>query len=681
MAVLLPLLSLARESVAAQISDPSSLASELEKVDDISEINLVDLLAAPIVESASRRKQSLDDAPASVTQLEADEVAISGAISLADLFRQVPGVFVFERRSNSFDVGLRGNYRVLLLVDGRVVATLDGTPFWEGLYFHAGEIDRIEVLRGPGSIVFGADGLSGVINVVTKHPLNQQAVEGSAATGFSVLPNQTNDTSGSRMREFGTGFVSMTWNNEARKLAAKLTLGAGQLPDWVDLPPPAVRPHGDFNFHGALTFDYRPNKNTSVFLDLRHGQNETIQTMITTFYESHVTNSATLNLQSLDVLKNTDVNVVADVQRQGYVDNAVGVDGMSMVPTKPMMITYHGMGQIDHRQFGDRNVFSIAGELAYKSVDGLMGSDAQTFKSAFVLQNETVFLQAPRLVLSLGVRIERVAVTMNQHPDIAYVHSSPRLSLSLGFSEKHTLRASATRAHRNPDILMTYMDVEYPGVYQAPTPPLVLIRSNPWLKPEEVVSGELGYRGHPWRWLRIDATVYVQELRNRIEFYRAAVPIFSENGPTEWQAGLELGIKVRPISWFSGFASYGYLYNTRDVPSAAYGFPSHVLSLGFDTTWRDYRFDANFHWFSRFVEGTYNLSDTSVSLDQYQSHVEPMLNLRVARKLADLGAEVFLSARNVLSLGRSVDQLSVAPSAQVNPIGATFILGLRLATQ
>ena len=80
MTVLLTLLSLSREGVAAQISDPSSLASELENVADITELNLVDLLAAPIVESASRRKQSLDDAPASVTQFEADQIAISGAI-------------------------------------------------------------------------------------------------------------------------------------------------------------------------------------------------------------------------------------------------------------------------------------------------------------------------------------------------------------------------------------------------------------------------------------------------------------------------------------------------------------------------------------------------------------------------------------------------------------------------
>jgi outer membrane receptor protein involved in Fe transport len=667
--------------VAAQISDPSSLASELENVADITELNLVDLLAAPIVESASRRKQSLDDAPASVTQFEADQIAISGAISLADLLRQVPGVFVFERRSNSFDVGLRGNYRVLLLVDGRLVATLDGTPFWDAFYFHAGEIERIEVLRGPGSTVFGADGLSGVINIVTKHPLNQQAVEGSAATGFSALPNQPNDAAGRRVREFGSGFASLVWRNQPQTLATKLTLGAGQLPDWVDLPSPAVRPHGDFNFHGAVTFDYRPNKNTSVFLDLRHGQNETINTLITTFYESHVVSSATLNLQSLDLVKNTDLNATADIQRSSYVDNTVGVDGTSMVPTQPVMLAYHAMAQVDHRQFADRNVLSVAGEIANTSVDGLLGSNAQTFKSAIVLQNESVFLQAPRLVLNLGLRVERVAVTMSQHPSIAYVHCSPRLSLSLGLSEKHTLRVGITQAHRNPDIIMSYLDVEYPGVYPAPGPPLVLMRANPGLKPEEVVSSEIGYRGHPWRWLRIDGTIYLQQLRNRIDFYRASVPIVSENGPTEWQAGLELGIKVRPVSWLSGFASYGYLHNTRDVPSAAFGFPSHVLSLGFDTTWRDYRVDANFHWFSRFEEGTYNLSGTSVSLDQYRSNVEPMLNLSLARRLADRGAEVFLSARNVLALGRNIDQLAVVPSAQVNPIGATFILGLRLPTQ
>ena len=100
-----------------------------------------------------------------------------GALTIPDALRNVPGVDVTEYRTGQLEVGIRGvngpwNNRVLVLMDGRSVL--------EGFYDHISweslpltmryEIDRIEVVEGPVSAVYGADAASGVINIITKKP-------------------------------------------------------------------------------------------------------------------------------------------------------------------------------------------------------------------------------------------------------------------------------------------------------------------------------------------------------------------------------------------------------------------------------------------------------------------------------------------------------------------------------
>lgn len=645
------------------------------------ELSLEDLLKAPIVESAARRGQSLNDAPAAVTQLEADEIIGAGVVTMADILRRVPGLFVLERKAKNFDVGLRGNYRVLLLVDGRLVATTDDTPFWDGFPFHVGEIERIEVLRGAGSIVFGADGLSGVINIVTKRPLERPNTEALAATGVSVLPNQPDDAAGRRVRGLGNGYTSLVWTNKAKQLAARLTLSAGQAPEWIDLPPAAARIHGDFAFHGALGLDWRPDRDTSVFFDLRHGQNEAIQNIPGSsgpFYESHVMNSLTVNFQRLRLPGNVNLMAVADFQRVDYVDNALAPDQVTPLHTEPTLTAMHSLVQAYASQWNDRNTLSLAGEASHSIVAHALGASASTTKSAVVLQNETVLLEKPRMVLNLGSRFERVEIRMSEHPSISYVHFSPRLSVSIAPSPKHTFRAVVTNAYRTPDIFSAYLDLIDPGAYVSPVPPLYVGRANPWLKPEEVLSSELGYRGHPWRWLRIDATAYLQRLQHPISVLRASVPLYYENGPDDWQTGIELGIKTRFRKQLGAYASYAYMHTTRSTPSM--GFPSNIITVGADAMWRDYRFDVDFHWYSSFESADLDVSETILKFNYRRSQSEPLLNLRVAQRILNGDAEVFLSARNIISLGHRYDSLAVIPGTWANPIGATFLLGIRIPT-
>ena len=171
-----------------------------ERPEDIADLNLEDMLKSPVIESAARRKQPLNDAPATVTQFEADEISSAGITTFSDILRRVPGLFVLERKAKTLEVGMRANYRVLLLVDGRLFSTGDNTAFWDALPVHPAEIERIEVLRGPGSIVFGSDGLSGVVNIVTKRPLDRPNAEVLVGAGLAVQPDKPHDGSGWRAR-------------------------------------------------------------------------------------------------------------------------------------------------------------------------------------------------------------------------------------------------------------------------------------------------------------------------------------------------------------------------------------------------------------------------------------------------------------------------------------------------
>jgi hypothetical protein len=111
----------------------------------------------------------------------------------------VPGAWVSQTAARSFDVGLRGvnkvgNASVLVLLNGRRLFDPSlGYPTWTVLPINPAEIERIEVLRGPGSILYGADALTGVINIVTRRPRDHVGTEAAFASGWNWTPNVPGD--------------------------------------------------------------------------------------------------------------------------------------------------------------------------------------------------------------------------------------------------------------------------------------------------------------------------------------------------------------------------------------------------------------------------------------------------------------------------------------------------------
>lgn len=129
-----------------------------------------------IVVTASRYGQSPLDSPSTIAVLTEEDIRTSGATNIPDLLRRVVGVEVMSLSASQPDVSIRGfnrelSNKVLVLLDGRsLYLDLLGNTAWATLPVSLEEIERIEVIRGPGSAVYGANAMTGVINIITRTP-------------------------------------------------------------------------------------------------------------------------------------------------------------------------------------------------------------------------------------------------------------------------------------------------------------------------------------------------------------------------------------------------------------------------------------------------------------------------------------------------------------------------------
>ena len=140
---------------------------------DLAELSL-EQLGAVEVTSVSRRSERLADAAASVYVITADDIQRYGATTLPEALRLAPNLLVAQINANQYAISSRGMNsstanKLQVLIDGRIVYTpLYSGVFWDAQDVMLDDVDRIEVISGPGSALWGANAVNGVINVITK---------------------------------------------------------------------------------------------------------------------------------------------------------------------------------------------------------------------------------------------------------------------------------------------------------------------------------------------------------------------------------------------------------------------------------------------------------------------------------------------------------------------------------
>ena len=202
-------------SILASISAP---AWPQQKSGDLTNASLEDLMNIEVV-SVTKTEQKLSRTASAVFVVTQEDIRRSGALNIPDLLRMVPGIDVAQIDANTWAISARGfNARfaneMFVMVDGRSVYTdTFGGVFWDVLNLPLDDIERIEVIRGPGGSVWGANAVNGVVNIVTKKASETRGVlltsgGGNVQQGFGTVQYGGNLGDSTQFRAYTSYFNS-----------------------------------------------------------------------------------------------------------------------------------------------------------------------------------------------------------------------------------------------------------------------------------------------------------------------------------------------------------------------------------------------------------------------------------------------------------------------------------------
>jgi len=192
--------------LAALASGPAGVPEG--RAADLTDLSL-EQLANVEVTSVSRRAERLLDAPASIYVITAEDIRRSGVRTLPEALRLAPNLQVARTSAATYAISARGfnnsnglANKLLVLIDGRTVySPVMSGVFWDMQYVMLEDVERIEVISGPGATLWGANAMNGVINVITRQARDTQG--GLAVGGLGNVDQEASLRFGGRLGETG----------------------------------------------------------------------------------------------------------------------------------------------------------------------------------------------------------------------------------------------------------------------------------------------------------------------------------------------------------------------------------------------------------------------------------------------------------------------------------------------
>jgi iron complex outermembrane receptor protein len=192
------------------------LSSAYSDQGELMGLSVEDLLNVEVI-SVAKKAKSLNDSPAAIFVISQDDIRRIGATSIPEALRLAPGLDVARIDSNKWAVSARGfngrfANKLLVLIDGRSVYTRAfAGVYWENQDVMLEDVERIEVIRGPGATLWGANAVYGVINIITKHSADTQggllvAGVGTEEQGFGAFRYGGKLSSDTTARAYIKGF-------------------------------------------------------------------------------------------------------------------------------------------------------------------------------------------------------------------------------------------------------------------------------------------------------------------------------------------------------------------------------------------------------------------------------------------------------------------------------------------
>lgn len=433
------------------------------------------------VTSVSKTPEKLSRTPAAIYVITSEDIEHSGARNIPDLLRMAPGVDVAQVDANRWAISIRGfndlySDKVLVLIDGRTVYTpVFSGVYWDQIDVPLNDIERIEVIRGPGATVWGANAVNGVINVITKSAEETQGASGRFGAGSA----ETTDDEAQYGGEIGKKGYYRVFGHYAAYGSLQDASGRSNLDAWQ-------------LWHGGFRADVNPSGVNSATIE---GDVYTTDAggMSTTSFEPNAVGGESYD----DKLANSGGSILAKWTHSSSARSSTSLQFYDSYYARidsgfPEHLNAADVELQNQRLLGSHQ--NIVWGLEYRYYDDELGTGlfvsfnparkAYSLFSGFV--QDEIRLANP-LTLTVGVR--------EDHNVFTGFENEPGARLSWAISEKQTLWLSAAKAVRQPGRLDTGIvanvgAVSLPGGLTGE----ITLDGNPNFRDEQVRDYEAGYR-------------------------------------------------------------------------------------------------------------------------------------------------------------------------------------------
>jgi outer membrane cobalamin receptor len=452
---------------------PCLWASEEKVEDDLFDAELEFLAEEDIVLTAAKHKQKIGFSPSAVIVITRKDIEESGAVSLVELLRLYPAVQLFLITVSNRMVHIRGSYRVLLLVDGREVnLEMFPQPFWDILPIGLNQIERIEIVLGPNSALYGANAVAAVVNIMTHKAGEDLYADLSLAAGMNGT------TTLDCILEGGSG----PWSFQG-------TFGIDREHSWMDrreVPRNALRAGGTVHLeleNGGLTASGGLQSGSMLLFSDGLGYMPVHDIMLPYTQVDFYIGDLKTRAYWYGLRANADIEFKLAHPDMGIV--------LGTIPTIELTgDTFHTEAQYDLELF--ENNLLIAGadfrHTIYRS-DQIVAETVTESRIGVFLHDEHLFFD--RFQVTVGARLD-----INTRTKLAV---SPQVALIYNPAGDHFIRLSGGTAFRKPSLIETSGNfrINANPAFKNEMEELFEVRgiANPDLKNEFLSTVELGYLG------------------------------------------------------------------------------------------------------------------------------------------------------------------------------------------
>lgn len=513
--------------------------------ESLSHLSLEELLQVKVT-SVSKKEQRLGDTPAAVFVISDEEIRRSGVTSLPDALRMAPGLEVAQLTGSRWAVSARGfNHiyanKLLVLEDGRSLYTplFSGTE-WELQDVVLEDLSRVEVIRGPGGTIWGANAVNGVINILSKSAKETQGT----LLSFGGSPWETFST-------VRYGFQTGT-NSWLRIYAKYHRIEDLTAVDGSDAEDESQRAFGGFRW------DWEPDAQNRLTLEGEAGYTRvSSRTMVYDVVPPYASDVQQIARNTPAHLLGRWLHTLSDSSEltfQSYYDHAPaeGVLVSEKRETVDLEMEHHlGLGSrndliwgLGYRLHADSFTFGHGFSLSPVS------RRSQLF-SSFVQDELT--LVPERLKFTAGVKLE--------HNDYSGWEAQPSGRLTWTPGEKHTLWGAVSQAVRTPSRVERDVRLRLAVIPPPPSTIEAVILGSPAIQGEHLLAYELGYRWQALSTLSFDVAGYYNRYSDVVGSTSLgllppstpgadaeAAQVFDNNASAE-AYGVELSTQWSPASW------------------------------------------------------------------------------------------------------------------------------------